>query len=59
MSYNFSNNIVNSKDSADFEQDFPLNEESIKHTKVRKRIDELLEQKRLKELLDDSNDWDV
>ena len=26
---------------------------------VRKRIDELLEKKRLKELLDDEDDWDV
>ena len=26
---------------------------------VRKRIDELLEKKRLKELLDDEDDWDI
>jgi len=33
-------------------------EESNEHdTEVRKRIDDLIEKKRLKELLDDSDDW--
>jgi len=32
-------------------------QDSEQQTKVRKRIDELLEAKRLKELLDDSEDW--
>ncbi|GHF85689.1 PA3496 family putative envelope integrity protein [Thalassotalea marina] len=30
-----------------------------KSADVRKRIDDLLERKRLKELLDDSDDWDI
>ena len=33
-------------------------EKSVVNTDVRKRIDDLLEQKRLKELLDDVDDWD-
>ena len=32
-------------------------QDSEQQTKVRKRIDELLEAKRLRELLDDSEDW--
>ncbi len=42
------------------EQDTEKNKESSKHDKeVRKRIDELLEKKRLKELFDDEDDWDI
>ncbi|MFD2167989.1 PA3496 family putative envelope integrity protein [Thalassotalea euphylliae] len=59
MTYRSTDNIVNEKDSPDYEKDLATGEEAIKNTKVRKRIDELLEKKRLKELLDDSDDWDV
>jgi hypothetical protein len=53
-------NQRNRKDSApDFEKDLASGEDAIKNAKVRKRIDELLEKKRLKELLDDSEDWVV
>ncbi|WP_286235049.1 PA3496 family putative envelope integrity protein [Thalassotalea sediminis] len=30
-----------------------------KNAQVRRKIDDLLERKRLKELLDDSDDWDI
>jgi len=32
-------------------------QDSEQQTRIRKRIDELLEAKRLKDLLDDSEDW--
>lgn len=53
-------NQADRKDSVpDFEKDLSSGEEAIKNAKVRKRIDELLEKKRLKEMLDESDDWDV
>lgn len=46
-------------ESASLEQQLKSSnkQESDQQAKVRKRIDELLEAKRLKELLDDSEDW--
>lgn len=41
------------------EQDYKQDEQDIRNSKARKRIDDLLEQKRLKDLLDDSLDWDI
>ena len=46
------NNVANDKDAT-----LDIKTSEIKDTKVRKRIDDLLERKRLKELLDDSDDW--
>lgn len=46
------------EDSAS-EQDYKQDEQDIRNSKARKRIDDLLEQKRLKDLLDDSEDWDI
>jgi len=34
-------------------------ERAAHHKEVRKRIDELLEKKRLKAMLDDEDDWDI
>ncbi len=59
MPYRNTDNLVEKKDTQDYDKDLANNEESIKNSKIRKRIDELLEKKRLKELLDDSDDWDV
>ena len=59
MPYRNTDNLVEKKDTQDYDKDLTNNEESIKNSKIRKRIDELLEKKRLKELLDDSDDWDV
>ncbi len=47
------------EDQAAYDKDLSANEKSIKNAQIRKRIDDLLEQKKLKELLDDSEDWDV
>ncbi|NMP32216.1 hypothetical protein HII17_11615 [Thalassotalea sp. M1531] len=59
MSYRESKSSTTPTDASDYEKDLASGEQAIKNSKVRKRIDELLEKKRLKELLDDSDDWDV
>ena len=58
MPYQAGNNQIDTNSSPDFDKDIN-SEEAIKNTKIRKRIDELLEKKKLKEMLDDSDDWDV
>lgn len=56
MSYHASES-VEPRRAPDYDNDFANNEQAIKNSQVRKRIDELLEKKKLKELLDDSDDW--
>lgn len=41
-----------------YDKDLPKGEKASHNSEVRKRIDDLLEQKRLKALLDDPDDWD-
>ncbi|WDE06329.1 hypothetical protein SG34_005240 [Thalassomonas viridans] len=41
----------------DYDKDLPQGEQAAHNSEVRKRIDELKEQQRLKELLDDTDDW--
>ncbi|WP_206483821.1 hypothetical protein [Thalassotalea sp. G2M2-11] len=48
-------NDENLSDDNDLDVEFDTIEQ--KDAQVRKRIDELLERKRLKELLDDTDDW--
>ncbi|REL34475.1 hypothetical protein DXX92_03415 [Thalassotalea euphylliae] len=59
MTYRDSKHTQHKADLPDYEKDLASNEQSIKESKVRKRIDELLEEKRLKQLLDNSDDWEV
>ncbi|MCO4799236.1 MAG: hypothetical protein KC484_08485 [Colwelliaceae bacterium] len=47
-----SNNLDIDKDAA-----IDMKKNEVKDIKVRQRIDDLLEKKRLKELLDDTDDW--
>ena len=49
----FTNNIPN------YDKDLAKGEKAEKNTKIHQRINELVEKKRLKELLDDSNDWNI
>ncbi len=53
-----SDNVENIDDS-NYDNDLATGEKAEKNSKVRKRIDDLMEKKRLKELLDDSDDWDL
>lgn len=48
-----------SNNQENYEKDLPKGKQAAHNSEVRKRIDDLLEQKRLKALLDDSEDWDI
>jgi len=57
MMYDSEENLANKNNPIDYEGtkgEGKLNPDSIK---VRKRIDDLIEKKRLRDLLDDSDDW--
>lgn len=46
-------------ESENYDKDLATGKKAENNTKVRKRIDDLLEKKRLREALDDSEDWDI
>jgi hypothetical protein len=52
-----SDEYTSSENTDNFDSDLPQGEQADKNTQVRKRIDALMEKKRLKEMLDDSDDW--
>jgi len=56
MSYDNTENL-NDNNDVDADANIEVNAKEQKDPKVRKRIDDLLEKKRLKELLDDTDDW--
>ncbi|ARD43388.1 PA3496 family putative envelope integrity protein [Colwellia sp. PAMC 21821] len=41
-----------------YDKDLPKGDKASHNSDIRKRIDDLLEKKRLKALLDDVDDWD-
>ncbi len=51
--------FTTSDDSLDYEKDLANGERASKNSQLHKRLDDLLEQKRLKALLDDTDDWDI
>ena len=55
MSDEFSTN----NDSENYDKDLATGKKADKNTKVRQRIDDLLEKKRLREAIDDSEDWEI
>ncbi len=57
MAYNATEDSNNSNIDIDNDSNIDIKNSEVKDAKVRKRIDDLLEQKRLKELLDDTDDW--
>jgi hypothetical protein len=59
MNDDFTDNIDSITDQSSYDKDLPKGEKAEHNSDVRKRIDELLEQKRLKHLLDDSEDWEL
>ena len=59
MTYHDSKHSTDKPDIPDYDQDFGDGKQNTKNTKVRKRIDELLEEKRLKQLLDGSDYWEI
>lgn len=59
MNDEIAENINSSVEQENYDKDLPEGEKAAHNTDVRKRIDDLLEKKRLKALLDDSDDWDI
>ena len=58
MSYASNDGIKDDNGDSSFNDDMITDQKSeIDTSKIRKKIDELLEKKRLKELLDDTDDW--
>ncbi len=48
-----------SDEPENYDKDLATGKKAETNTKVRKRIDDLLEKKRLREELDDSDDWEI
>lgn len=57
MTYDATDNLNNTNTERDVDSSIDVKSSEVKDARVRKRIDDLLEKKRLKELLDDSDDW--
>ena len=57
MSNSFTKDPEIIKESHNYDKDLAKGDQASKNTKIHQRIDELLEKKRLKELLDDTDDW--
>ncbi len=57
MTYDDSEDLDDNDLSNEPDTEIDIDTIEQKNATVRRRIDDLLEQKRLKELLDDSNDW--
>jgi len=51
--------INNNDDSTSYDDDLAKGDKAERNSQVRQRIEDMLEKKRLKELLDDSDDWDL
>lgn len=43
----------------ELDPDLAAADDGAKNAKIRKRIDDLLEKRRLKQMLDETDDWDV
>lgn len=50
-------NNIDSIEKNDYDKDLPKGQKAKNNSTVRQRIDDLMEKKRLKELLDDEEDW--
>jgi len=57
MPFTLPNEIADKNAPPNYEKELSVTEEMEHDSEVRKRIDDLLEKKRLKDLLDDEDDW--
>lgn len=57
MSDNFTDDSDLNNDQPDYDKDLATGSKAQKNAKIHKRIDEILEEKRLKKLLDEDDDW--
>ncbi|WP_426358289.1 PA3496 family putative envelope integrity protein [Pseudocolwellia sp. HL-MZ19] len=51
--------ISNNDDKISYDDDLAKGDKAERNSQVRQRIEDMLERKRLKELLDDSDDWEL
>lgn len=51
--------IEDDNDNKAYDADLAKGTKAERNTQVRQRIEDMLEKKRLKELLDESDDWDL
>lgn len=58
MSYDSSESFPNKRDNLDYDKELANDESAVKNTKVRKRIDDLLDKKQMQKLLDENDEWD-
>lgn len=58
LSDDLSDDSSQEEEQEQYDKDLPKGQKSASNKEVRNRIEELLEQKRLKALLDDADDWD-
>lgn len=59
MRYDSDDNTNKSDDINDIDAELVNDPKAQRANEARKKIDEILEQKRLKALLDNSEDWDI
>lgn len=50
---------IDNIDGSDYDNDLAKGDEAERNSTVRRRIDELKEKKRLRDLIDDSDDWEL
>ena len=48
-----------SNELPDYDKDLPTGEQASHNAEIHKRLEDILEEKRLRELLDDTDDWDI
>ena len=58
LSDDLSDDSSQDEEQEQYDKDLPKGQKSASNKEVRNRIEELLEQKRLKSLLADADDWD-
>jgi len=59
MNKNLTDDITPEAEQERYDKDLAKSNKAAHNSEVRKRIDDLLEKKRLKALLDDADDWDI
>ncbi|MFT5636314.1 MAG: hypothetical protein ACI89T_001778 [Cognaticolwellia sp.] len=59
MNDDLTDDPIPSVEQESYVKDLSKSEQAAHNNEVRKRIENLLEQKRLKYLLDDADDWDI
>lgn len=58
MNDDLTDNSSPRREPESYDKDLPKGDKASHNSDIRKRIDDLLEKKRLKALLDDADDWD-